>query len=348
MMSYSFIIPVYNCKNYLPTCVESIRAVDTQDYEILLIDDGSTDGSGDVCDALAKKYPEVRVIHQSNGGASAARNRGIREAQGEKILFLDADDAVDAQTLAAVLADSRCDEADLTIFGLTFDYYRSGLCYRRDPLYFKQDGILERNTWCREFTQLFVDNSLSPIWNKVFKRSILLEHQLELNTDMFLYEDLEFVLRYMQHCDRIWNVPQAIYHYRQSEDEGNAGRRVARIASISDYLSVIESTLKGLIQNHPALEENQTDAVLQQLYLVLAKEKIAVSDLDGIRKVCGDFKKWALSHRLPLETTAFQDQLAAGNAVNLYLGAKKTKIRHWIAVRAKAFLKEMKGWRSAR
>ena len=194
-MSYSFIIPVYNCKSYLSACVESIRAVGAQNDEILLIDDGSSDGSGEVCDALAAQYPEIRVIHQPNGGASAARNRGIWEARGEQILFLDADDTIDAEALGAVLASPRCNETDLTIFGLTFDYYRNGKCYRRDPMYFEHDGILGRNNWCQAFTQLFADNSLSPIWNKVFKRDILMKYQLELNTNMFLYEDFEFVLR---------------------------------------------------------------------------------------------------------------------------------------------------------
>ena len=72
MMKISFIIPVYNCKAYLSACVDSIRAVNTEDYEALLIDDGSTDGSAEICDALAGRFPEIRVVHQTNAGASAA------------------------------------------------------------------------------------------------------------------------------------------------------------------------------------------------------------------------------------------------------------------------------------
>ena len=115
MMKISFIIPVYNCKAYLPACVESIRAVNVADYEILLIDDGSTDGSGIVCDELAERFPEIRVVHQANAGASAARNRGIQEATGELILFIDADDSIDSIALGNVLSDPRCQENDLTI-----------------------------------------------------------------------------------------------------------------------------------------------------------------------------------------------------------------------------------------
>ena len=331
-MHYSFIIPVYNCKSYLPACVESIRASGVSDYEIILVDDGSADGSAEVCDALAAQFPAVRVIHQANGGASAARNRGIREAQGEQLLFLDADDTIDSDALGAVLADPRCQENDLTIFGLTFDYYRNGQCYRRDPLYFKQDGILERGTWCRAFAQLYADNSLSPIWNKVFKRSILLEQGLELNTDMFLYEDFEFVLRYMRYCGKIWNVPQAIYHYRQSEDEGNAKRRLSRIDCLSAFLAPIEAALDQLVN----VDHEQKATVLVQLFQVLAKEKISVSALSQIRSICSDYAAWYRGRGFQAGENVLHRQLMDGKAAALLLRDKETAIRHKIAVWAKA------------
>ena len=335
-MEISFIIPVYNCKDYLPGCMDSIRAVGSEDYEILLINDGSTDGSGAVCDELAAKYPEIRVVHQANAGASAARNRGIAEAAGDLLLFIDADDGVDSAALGKVLSDSRCRENDLTVFGLTFDYYHNGKCYRRDPLYFGFDGVLDRNDWGRNFVQLYRGNSLSPVWNKVFKRDILQSNGLLLDTSMFLYEDFEFVLRYMRHCDHIWNVPQAIYHYRQSEDEGNAGRRLKRIDCIPDFLKPIESSLANLSE---CVSEMDRAMVLQQLHLLLAREKIAVSDLKTIKAVCQDYRNWSENRVLPMEKDRFQQHVFGGKAIQLYLSNKKTQLRHWIAVRVKAFLK---------
>lgn len=338
MIQFSFIIPVYNCKPYLSECVEGICNAGAQCYEVLLIDDGSVDGSGELCDTLAAAYPEVRVIHQKNSGASAARNRGIREAQGEKVLFFDADDSIDSVALGRILADPRCDQTDLTIFGLTFDYYSKGKCYRRDPLFFKHGGILEEAEWGKAFAELYEKNSLSPVWNKIFKRKILLQYQLELNTDMFLYEDFEFVLRYMQHCGSIWNVPQAVYHYRQSEDEGNAKRRLSRIKSIPVFLKPIEAALNGLIKANLGVPKEQTDQVLQQLYLVLAREKIAVSDLAGVHRVCGEFIKWTENHDLPLEASRFQKRLLRDKALELFLLDKKTVLRHKVAVWVKSHI----------
>ena len=337
-MDYSFIIPVYNCKEFLPDCVESIRAVGTKAYEILLVDDGSTDASGELCDALAVQYPEIRVIHQPNSGASAARNRGIREAEGENVLFLDADDSIDSEALGAVLADPRCHQADLVIFGLTFDYYYHGSCYRRDPLYFEAEGILTEETWGNAFEELFLRNSLSPVWNKVYKREILQRYRLELNERMFLYEDFEFVLRYMQRCGNILNVPQAIYHYRQPEDEGNAGRRLRRIDSLPEFLVPIEAALKSL-ENVP---NEQKNAVLAQLHQTVAREKIAVSDLAGIKKICRDYAGWYRERKMAVGQNRFHQQLTEGKVVSLLLQSKKTALRHAIAVWVKAHLYKMR------
>ena len=338
MTKYSFIIPVYNCGAYLSDCVDSIREVDISDYEILLIDDGSTDGSGELCDELAKQFSEIRVIHQANAGASAARNRGIRAACGEKILFLDADDSIEPELLRTVLTDERGDQADLTIFGLTFDYYKNGKCYRRDPLWYPFNGILSKEQWGEAFGELFEKNSLSPIWNKVFKRDILIQNRLELNENMFLYEDFEFVLRYMQHCDWIWNVPKAIYHYRQSEDEGNAKRRLARIDSIPAFLQPIEAALTGLCRANPAVSAESKDRVLQQLYLCLAREKISNSRLSGIRKICQEFVQWSEGRNLPVEASRFQQNLQNEKALRILLADKKTALRHKVAVWVKSHL----------
>ena len=335
-MKYSFIIPVYNCKAYLPGCVESIRAVGAQDYEILLIDDGSTDGSGVVCDELAAKYPEIRVVHQVNTGASGARNRGMREAAGELLLFIDADDSIDSAALGKVLADPRTAETDMTVFGMTFDYYYRGKCYRRDPLFHALDGVMDQPHWGTTFVQLFRDNSLSPIWNKVFQKKIIRDNGLELDASLFLYEDFEFVLRYMAHCDTIWNVPQAIYHYRQSEDEGNAGRRLKRIPSIPEFLTSIETALRNLPET---VSETDQATLLQQLHLILAREKIVVSEMKTIQTICRDYRTWAENRLLPMEQDSFQALLLEGKATQLYLRNKKTQLRHWVAVRVKAFLK---------
>ena len=96
MCKFSVIVPVYKVETYLPRCIESILNQTVTDFELILIDDGSPDCSGEICDAYAAKDSRIRVIHQKNGGVSKARNAGLDIAQGEYIVFVDSDDWVDA------------------------------------------------------------------------------------------------------------------------------------------------------------------------------------------------------------------------------------------------------------
>ena len=94
MPAISIIVPVYQVKNYLPRCIDSLIAQTFEDIEIILVDDASSDGSGEICDAYAKKDPRIRVIHQEHGGLSVARNTGLAAARGEWLMFVDSDDYV--------------------------------------------------------------------------------------------------------------------------------------------------------------------------------------------------------------------------------------------------------------
>ena len=99
MPKATVVVPVYNVEKYLEKCVDSILAQTEPDFELLLVDDGSTDGSGRLCDKLAEKDGRVRVIHQKNQGLGGARNTGIQQAQGDWLLLVDSDDWIEPQTL---------------------------------------------------------------------------------------------------------------------------------------------------------------------------------------------------------------------------------------------------------
>lgn len=112
----SVIVPVYNTEQYLPRCIESILSQSFTDFELLLIDDGSTDGSGKICDAYAEKDNRIRVFHKENGGVSSARNMGLDEAKGEWVYFVDSDDELLHDGLQ-VLFDNTNKEVDVVLAG---------------------------------------------------------------------------------------------------------------------------------------------------------------------------------------------------------------------------------------
>ena len=121
----SIVIPIYNTERYLHQCIDSILAQRVRDYEVLLVDDGSTDGSAAVCDEYAQKEPGVRVIHKQNGGLVSARNAGIAQAKGEYILYVDGDDRVDLNWLDVIRHQilSAPEKPDIVVFGSAMIYY---------------------------------------------------------------------------------------------------------------------------------------------------------------------------------------------------------------------------------
>jgi len=251
-VDYSVIVPVFNCKAYLTACVESICRALPEGSQLLLVDDGSTDGSGAMCDALAKRFSDITVLHQENRGAAAARNAGLRKAAGRFILFADADDRLDSEQLGQMLRDFSQSDADMGLFGLIYHYYYRGKCYRSDPFLPPRQGILLPSEW--DLDALFQQELLSPLWNKIFRRDILAAYDLFLREDMAVYEDLEFALRYLAVCGSIFCGQKPIYHYRQAEDEGNAGRRLGAAASLWDCVAPVAAAMVGTARTVPAPE----------------------------------------------------------------------------------------------
>lgn len=332
----SFIIPVFNCENYLYTCLHSIMKVSTC-YEVILINDGSTDSSGEICNELAETYKEVYCVHQQNQGVSVARNYGLRLARGEYILFLDADDSVEIEKLNELLkVIEKDDSIDMAVFGLSFDFYYQGLLYRRDELNTPLVGKQKSEQWIQGIPELYAANSLSPIWNKIIKRSILSKNGLELCKDMFIYEDLEYSLRTMSFCENIYFEPEIIYHYRQSEDEGNASKRLKRIEKVSTLIYQIETALDMVLEKQSVEIQNKAKSILLKLYMVLAREKISISNIKDIEMVCSDFFEWFNNRngnvQIPKENEKFVRQLLDKKIISLIVRRNYITIRHKIAV----------------
>lgn len=346
MCNYSFIIPVYNCEKYLEKCVKNIIDIGLTNYEIVLVEDGASDSSALVCDCLSERFKFVKVIHQANQGASAARNRGIREADGEYIIFLDADDSIDSNKMAEFLSKLEEQEADLALFGMSFDYYYKEKCYRSDNLCYSFDGKMSQVQWITELDKLYENNYISPIWNKVFKRKIIEDYCLKFEEKMIIYEDLEFVLRYLSVCNEIYVSSESIYHYRQAEDEGNAGRRLARIESLSDYIKWIENAINDLsLEKDVELQQDTFQKVVLRLYLTIAREKIAVSNVHGIKRICDDMSGWYAAHRkgnangLTDGEQKYLDRVLKKQIVWLFMNKHYIRIRHQIAIRVKNLIR---------
>lgn len=348
-MDYSFIIPVYNCKAYLRDCVESIRAVQVPWYEILLIDDGSTDGSGALCDTLAAQFPEIRVIHQPNAGASAARNRGIREAQGKYILFVDADDTIVPFT--DVVMNCLNNETDMVLFGMEFRYYHRNQYVKKEIM--AVDGIicggLQELSDC--FDVLFYHNYLSPVWNKFLKRSVLTNHNICFDSRLTNYEDLAFTMQVLSKCESFAAVPDVNYLYRVDYDHD---RTVDRIAKIDDLLGNTDIIAKAFAQLENAILADggeDSDAIkvcLRNIYFELFGVKMKTAKLGEIKRYCRDFVNDRYVKTCvecvgiePGNQAQMYNWIQRENSLAIWLRTRYSMLRHFAARN----IKRITGWR---
>lgn len=198
----SVIVPVYNRKETLARCVKSLLDQTFSELEIILVDDGSTDGSGAVCNALSREDIRIRVIHRENGGVSSARNAGIEAAKGEYLMFMDSDDYAELQ-MAEKLLESIGDD-DIAICG--FHHHYQGRDIVRIPNVPGQRGD-------ENFLSLYGQGFMNMPWNKLYRRELAGRFDESLS----LGEDLLFNLDYLRRTDGITVVKEALCHYIQDD-----------------------------------------------------------------------------------------------------------------------------------
>ena len=207
---YSIIVPVYNVEDYLPECVDSLLAQDTATpYEILLVDDGSTDSSGSICDAYADKDARVRVIHKSNGGVSSARNTGIQMAKGTYIFFVDSDDILEPEFLSE-FSPLLADGTDLALCG-NVRFYPDGR-EETEHLPLKPKGE-SGQTYLQS---LFSMDKLPRAYScsVAFRKDFLTQNQLAFREELSVSEDFEFMMRCIPAASRVQGIDAPLYRYR--------------------------------------------------------------------------------------------------------------------------------------
>lgn len=226
----SIIVPVYNSSFFLEECIRSVVSQTFCDWELLLIDDGSTDGSGEICDCWAKKDARIRTIHQKNAGVSAARNKGILESKGDYLMFLDSDDALDKDTCALLINYQNEICADCVIFG---SKQESGTLWIPE-----EEKIYESlNVFKRDFEKLLLSELLSPVWNKLYRRKLIRSY---FPVDMSFGEDLIFCLNYLRQCEKICFMPWPYYlHNNLNEQSITHTFRKSQIRDIERWQTAI-------------------------------------------------------------------------------------------------------------
>ena len=277
---YSFVIPVYNCEPYLESCVASILSQKgVSDFEIILVDDGSKDRSGRIADMLALRDSRIRTFHKENGGAASARNFGLQQVTGEYVLFVDSDDTVEDQLLQSV-EEALAENPDaLVIFGMAFDYYRKETCIRSQVLSCAHAGMFSVKRLLEESKVFFDDNALSSACNKVFKTDVIRKHGLEMKPGMTLYEDFDFVLRYLACVEWVCCIAKPFYHYRNNLETIHLNSRVASLDKLQENMQVLFQSARKCSSESTGLKEVCANLYMMLLWQHLKGKKYSVAEL---------------------------------------------------------------------
>ena len=263
-MLFSIIIPIYNEKDYIFRCIDSVLSQDFEDYEVILIDDGSTDGCSIICDEYAKKDYRIHVIHTKNNGLVSARNTGIKQAQGEYILYVDGDDWVSKNLLEIISnqISSSPEKPDIIVFGATSVYADR----RENYVINASEGFYNKARLEKEIipslisdrSQQYIGDSiiLPAPWNKAYKRNLLEKYHC-YDEKIKVGEDTAFVFECLLNAQNIVICRNILYYYNKQNPNSilskNDSKRFRNRLRLFKYLK------KHLSHYGPIIDQQMDD-----------------------------------------------------------------------------------------
>ena len=235
----SIIVPVYNVEKYLPECIDSILNQSYKNLEIILVDDGSTDESGRICDLYAKEDRRIKVVHKQNGGLSDARNAGIEESKGEYLAFVDSDDSIQyhyVEKMLNVMANSHCDVVQCAYERI----FEDGRHVPYGVISLEADGRTIQNYF---YESIYNPEGFDVACNKLYKRGLFAQIRYPLGR---LHEDIATTYKVLFEATKIVVIPEVLYHYRVRQGSITSGES---LQSLLDWQEAEAERLQFYSQN---------------------------------------------------------------------------------------------------
>lgn len=210
----SIVVPVYNVEDYLGLCLRSLQGQRWRNIEVWLVDDGSSDGSGKLCDDMAAADGRFHVIHKANSGVSDARNIALTRCTGKYIQFVDGDDYLPPDATQSLVRAAEANGADLVIA----HFYRVSGAHQARQGHIKGEKLFTRREFAEEMMKAPANFYYGVLWNKLYRRSIVEANRLRCEKDLNWCEDFLFNLEYIKYCRLIAATPRPVYYYVKRED----------------------------------------------------------------------------------------------------------------------------------
>ena len=223
----SVIVPVYNVRRYLCACVDSLLCQTWTELEIILVDDGSSDGSERICDEYAARDNRIRVIHQINAGAANAKNAGLNAARGDYIAFADSDDWVEPDWIEKILKAAKDQNADVVECNFRMEYVGSAEDGNAPGTFC--ETLFETRDYLRHYPNQW---TCALFWNKLFRASLLTD--VRFRTERRCVDDEFFTYKAVTGANRVLRIPEALYHYRQRRSSVTQSEKTLSQRTIDD------------------------------------------------------------------------------------------------------------------
>ena len=285
-MKYSVIIPVYNVEKYINRCVKSILSQRYNDLEIILIDNGSTDRSGSICDIYADDYANISVYHIENQGVASARNFGLSKARGEFIYFVDSDDYL-VGNLFAEFEDKLTPDLDLLVFSYYNSFEQEMTEKNRKKKILPYNGSYDKYDFSKIFKDLFLSDMLYTVWNKLYRREFLIENNISFEK-YELGEDVRFNLNAYRNVNKVYLSQDSYYVYV-------IGRKGSAMSSYNpkrlqyqlQELELVDSLLKDWNIDSSNLDNTVKARILMSNIHNISKQKLPViKKVKLVKEIC--------------------------------------------------------------
>lgn len=290
----SLIIPVYHAEKYLRRCLDSALQQTFSDMEIIVVNDGSEDASLEICREYEAKDSRFHVLDKENTGVSDSRNRAIAMAQGEYLQFLDSDDWLAPDATESLVYAARKYDCDLVIA----DFYRVDGAVFTEKHHIREHGLLTREQYAEYMMQEPADFYYGVLWNKLYRRSVIEEHQIRMNPELRWCEDFLFNLSYIRYAERFTAIQTPVYYYYEENELPSGYSRVShgfepvydgnsRILVLGSFPSV-KSRENSFYYGHPQnrfwklmarLLDEPVPSTIEEKKLLLLSRGIAIWDV---------------------------------------------------------------------
>ena len=211
----SIIIPIFNGEEYIEKCLKSLLNQINDNIEIILINDGSNDGSDEICNRYELTYENIIYINQANQGASIARNNGIDRSKGTYITFIDIDDEVKENYVDVLMKEISKEDIDLFMWGIEYQWINNNQINKVERVYY-DSKVFEQNEFSNEITKYLDGFYFNFVWNKLYKREIILEKEIRFNKDFKRSEDLLFNLEYIKYVKYVKVLEDILYVHKNT------------------------------------------------------------------------------------------------------------------------------------